>query len=353
MLAQAPEDTFAGGISVGFCQDIELHKPMCKGEDLHFTPRADGKGIDLKPGAKLRNPWTVLHGEVDEDVRLRPTREFVSATPDATLMALPKVGHGYSVAANWSPQFLAAFNAMREQHRAAALPPPPASLADLPLIEVPAQGPPGDVFRRHVVRRWRLGGHGQGNRRGTDRQGHSGRRLGLAALFLERRARPPDWPSIWIACCVTTPITGRRRTPSSSVTRRARTCSPSASTACQRARVRWWPQSVMIAPGLLATFEFHFGNWFGGSVGRHSDSTRGGETRPARTLCIHGLDETDSLCPQIDGKSAHSVSACPAPTISTATTSASPPKSSGSCATSMLQRKVLEGAGAARPRWPP
>jgi type IV secretory pathway VirJ component len=27
----------------------------------------------------------------------------------------------------------------------------------------------------------------------------------------------------------------------------------------------------------------------------------------AHTLCIHGLDETDSLCPQIDGKSALSI----------------------------------------------
>jgi type IV secretory pathway VirJ component len=102
MLAQAPEDTFAGGISVGFCPDVELHKPMCKGEDLHSTPRADGKGVDLQPGAKLHNPWTVLHGEVDKVCQIEATRTFVNATPDATLVALPKVGHGYSVAANCS-----------------------------------------------------------------------------------------------------------------------------------------------------------------------------------------------------------------------------------------------------------
>ena len=37
MLAQAPTNTFAGALSIGFCPDLLLHKPLCGGEGLEFT----------------------------------------------------------------------------------------------------------------------------------------------------------------------------------------------------------------------------------------------------------------------------------------------------------------------------
>jgi type IV secretory pathway VirJ component len=50
------------------------------------------------------------------------------------------------------------------------------------------------------------------------------------------------------------------------------------------------------------------GNWFGGSSGGIPTPPEGLKLDAARTLCIHGRDETDSLCTQLEGKSVHGVS---------------------------------------------
>src|SRR5204862_6635940 len=49
MLAQAPTNTFAGALSIGFCPDLLLHKPLCGGEGLEFTRRKNDGGIDVQP----------------------------------------------------------------------------------------------------------------------------------------------------------------------------------------------------------------------------------------------------------------------------------------------------------------
>jgi type IV secretory pathway VirJ component len=53
MLAQAPSGTFIGALSLGFCADLDLAKPLCRGEGVHFTRRKDGKGVDLLPSKAL------------------------------------------------------------------------------------------------------------------------------------------------------------------------------------------------------------------------------------------------------------------------------------------------------------
>src|SRR5258707_1085409 len=51
VLAQAPKDTFAGALSLGFCPHLGLDKPICKGSGLELTRSAGGRGrgIDLQP----------------------------------------------------------------------------------------------------------------------------------------------------------------------------------------------------------------------------------------------------------------------------------------------------------------
>src|SRR5439155_15355406 len=57
--------------------------------------------------------------------------------PRAQFVELPKVDHDYLQPKLWQPQFLGAYQ--RLTANALALPPPPASLADLPLVEVRAK----------------------------------------------------------------------------------------------------------------------------------------------------------------------------------------------------------------------
>jgi type IV secretory pathway VirJ component len=306
MLAQAPVDTFAGGLSVAFCQQIELHKPMCKGEDLAYTKSADGKGVDLKAGAKLRNPWTVLHGEADDECDLRTAREFVGASPGATLVTLPKVEHTYSVTPGWSSRFVGAFNAMRERNRAAAAPPPPSSLEGLPLVEVPAQGTAGDYFAVMLS--------GDGGWAGMDKE--------IAAELTAKGIPVAGWDSLRYFWNARTPAglavdldrvlryyADHWKKPRAIVigySQGADVLAFGVNRLPQNSRALL-AESVLIAPGLKATFEFHFGNWFGGSSGGFPIPPEAAKLDLAHTLCIHGLDETDSLCPQIDGKSARSI----------------------------------------------
>jgi type IV secretory pathway VirJ component len=48
-LVQAPSNTFLGGISMGFCPDLMIHKPMCQGSGLESTSGLKGKGYVFFP----------------------------------------------------------------------------------------------------------------------------------------------------------------------------------------------------------------------------------------------------------------------------------------------------------------
>jgi type IV secretory pathway VirJ component len=112
-LGEAPEGLFKGALSLGFCPDLDLKKPVCKGAGIAATPRIDAKGqltgVDFLPARVPPGKWVVLQGQTDQVCPAPPTQKFVATVPGAEIVLLPKVGHGYSVARNWVPQFEAAF----------------------------------------------------------------------------------------------------------------------------------------------------------------------------------------------------------------------------------------------------
>jgi len=144
-LAQAPPPTFRGAISLGFCPDLPLKKPFCRGEGLKSVPRADGKGFDFLPAPDLTAPWIAFQGEIDQVCDPAEVARFAGATGNARVVMLPHVGHGFSVQRNWLPQFRQAFATLVSEPAATPASSPVAGLADLPLVEVPAAHP-GDTF---------------------------------------------------------------------------------------------------------------------------------------------------------------------------------------------------------------
>jgi type IV secretory pathway VirJ component len=141
-LAESPDGLFKGALSLGFCPDLDLRKPVCKGSGIEATPRRDAKGIlvgvDFLATKKLPGRWISLQGESDQVCPAPATRDFISTVPGAEIVMLPKVGHGYGVEKNWMPQYEAAYariTAPGAQQKPVALPAP---VADLPLTEVPA-----------------------------------------------------------------------------------------------------------------------------------------------------------------------------------------------------------------------
>jgi type IV secretory pathway VirJ component len=110
ILAQARPGTFVGGISLGFCPDIELPKMLCQTNGLSEKADSSGKTYFLQPDAKLGNRWIVLQGQLDKVCNYTEVADFVNKTTDAELITLTKVGHGFSKWSDFMPQWKDAFN---------------------------------------------------------------------------------------------------------------------------------------------------------------------------------------------------------------------------------------------------
>ena len=120
-LVEAPVGTFKGALSIGFCPDLDLKKPLCKGSGLGAAPRRDAKGqlkgVNVLAAKKMSGPWISLQGELDQVCPAPATEKFIAAVSGADIVLLPKVGHGYSVEKNWVPQYEAAYERIIEPPR--------------------------------------------------------------------------------------------------------------------------------------------------------------------------------------------------------------------------------------------
>ena len=145
VIAQSPPNTFKGAISLGFCPDLPVHKPLCKGAGLECSPMPKKKGYNLLPSKQLETPWIAFQGTIDQVCNPGETENFVKAVKGAEIVILPKVGHGYSVPKNWLPQFKKAFVKLSDikpidEHVSAD------ELKDLPLVEVRGKSDNGPVL---------------------------------------------------------------------------------------------------------------------------------------------------------------------------------------------------------------
>lgn len=112
ILAQAHPGTFIGGISLGFCPDIELPEILCQVNGLETKEIVKGKSFMFMPDARLGNPWVVLQGKEDKICKFQTVYDFVLKTSGAQLVALPGVGHGFSKWSDFMPQWKTAYNGL-------------------------------------------------------------------------------------------------------------------------------------------------------------------------------------------------------------------------------------------------
>jgi type IV secretory pathway VirJ component len=109
ILSQAPANTFKGAIALGFSPDIEINKPLCKGKGLTLHVLKKGKSFFLEPTKNLSEPFIVLNGLKDKECNYNKTNLFLKGVKNSQLIALTKVGHGFSIADHWLPQFNIAY----------------------------------------------------------------------------------------------------------------------------------------------------------------------------------------------------------------------------------------------------
>ncbi|MEO8465021.1 MAG: AcvB/VirJ family lysyl-phosphatidylglycerol hydrolase [Gammaproteobacteria bacterium] len=296
VLAQAPINTFAGALSIGFCPDLLLHKPLCGGENLRFTRRKNDGGIDVQPSTTIGNPWIAVNGALDQVCDLAGTRDFVSRSHNASLVELPNVGHGYSVPKNWLPQFLAAFRKLAQDPHA-ELPPPPTALADLPVIAVPASGA-GDTFAVLLS--------GDGGWAGLDKDVAAALAaqgipvVGLDSLRYFWQARTPValaadldrvlryYSDHWHKAHAV--LVGYSQ---------GADVLPFAMNRLSAASRTLVERTVMMGLGENASFQFHFTNWLGGDSDGLPILPEVDRLDAGSTLCLYGTGESDSLCPKV------------------------------------------------------
>jgi type IV secretory pathway VirJ component len=293
MLAQAPQGTFAGGLSVGFCPELPLKKPLCEAERLHF---AAAKNV-LAPAKDLQTPWTALENGQVQSCPVEAARPFVTADSAAEMVVLPDAAPQAQPRA-WLPQWKTAFarlSAKRPTPTSAA----PGELQGLPVVEVGAQGD-GDTLALLVS--------GDGGWAGIDK--------GIAATLTKNGVPVVGLDSLryfWT-----------KRTPGTTAADIERILhyylaqwrkqhalligysqgadvlpfAVSRLPAQRRAQVRL---AVLLAPSLTAQFEFHLTNWIGRRAGGYPVPAEIAAISNVPLLCVYGADETDSPCPQLKG----------------------------------------------------
>ena len=133
MLAQAPAETFAGGISVDFCPQLQLRKPLCEANALHVV--AVGKDRSMLVPDKLAAPWVVLQTR-GAACRAPDAQRFVRGAAGSEIVMLTQDAKS---ATNWETALSAAVERLDPPTRTKLV--PPAELTGLPIIEVPAKRP--------------------------------------------------------------------------------------------------------------------------------------------------------------------------------------------------------------------
>ena len=296
MLAQAPADTFAGAISIGFCPTLSLQKRLCSGEGLKLLGDSPGAPVNLSPGSRASAPWRVLQGESDRTCSVAQVRAFMADDQHAKVVALPDVAHDYRRPERWISQLQSAFDelsALSPRPR-----PAPDELQDLPVVEVRARSA-GDAFAVLLS--------GDGGWAGIDKD--------LAAWLAARGVAVVGLDSLRYFWTARTPAQtahdveriiehyarqwGRRRVLLIGYSQGADVLPFVINRLGDATRERV-QLIALLSPGLAASFEFHLSSWTGGDEGDHPIRPEAQKLNATRTLCIYGEDdEKESLCPQL------------------------------------------------------
>src|SRR5437867_4733415 len=82
-LANTPAVTFAGGVSLGFCPDIEISREICSSDQ--WSPDYDEKKhVNILPPTRaLSKDWYILQGVQDRVCSLEIVRRFAAGMPRA------------------------------------------------------------------------------------------------------------------------------------------------------------------------------------------------------------------------------------------------------------------------------
>ncbi len=299
-LVQAPPNTFKGAMSLGFCPDLPLTKPFCRGEGLEWKAGPKGKGYSFLPAGHLEVPWIALQGIVDQVCSPDQTEKFVRQVKNGELIQLPKVGHGFSVQKNWMPQFKRAF--LRLASTKPVTPPEVSdpNLANLPISIFPASNQKRDWMAMFITGD---GGWGVTDKGITQALADSGISVvGLNSLKYFWKRRTPSETAQDLEKILTHYLALWKKEKvlligyslgADVLPFMVNGLSPEL-----RQKIGL---ITLLGPGHSVDFKFHLTNWLGGSQGKNALPVRPEveKLRGIRILCFYGENDKDALCPEL------------------------------------------------------
>jgi type IV secretory pathway VirJ component len=285
MLAQAPTDTFGGGISLGFCPRPVLTKPLC--------PAAD------KTAPQLRAPWTVLQGIHDRQCRTEAER-FLAGVKQAEVIAIPGDDYGQGDFHTWEPQFASAYQRLAARTR--GLPAVSAAeLKGLPVVEVHTASN-SDTLAVMIS--------GDGGWAGIDKELAAALSkqgmpvVGLDSLRYFWKKRTPESTAADIDRLVRYYLNAWKKksvlligySQGADVMPFVVNRLPTAT----RDRLR---MVAFLSLSQTAVFEFRLQNWLGAAKDTIPVTPELLRMKGVRGLCVYGANDTESMCPRPAAKS--------------------------------------------------
>ncbi|MES1992651.1 MAG: AcvB/VirJ family lysyl-phosphatidylglycerol hydrolase [Pseudomonadota bacterium] len=295
VLNQAPLDSFAGGLSVGFAPELPLPKPLCTGRALNIRFDAEQELGTLQATSGPMGPWAVTESEE----MTASTHDFLTQIP----AALP-VPVNLNLQSTGKAARAQALTLTYHQLIAHLPERPPVALAkpgDLPLVEVPAQGASDPPV-------WALFLSGDGGWAGLDiniSDALAARGVPVVGLDSLRYFWQPRTPEQMAADLQRIMSKYGPRWPQARVIligySQGADVLPFAFNRLPLAFQRRVEQIVLLGPGQRAAFTFHVSQWLGGE-GDHPILPEARLLPATRTVCIYGEDDAeDSLCPLLQG----------------------------------------------------
>jgi type IV secretory pathway VirJ component len=300
LLAQAPVNTFAGGISLDFNPVLDFRGLFCKGARLRSKREKNKKGFRFMPASHLGVPWIVLQSSNDNISNPASAKKFVKRVKDARFVILKGAEHGFSIPKNWTPQFI---NAYKEISARKPVGPKLGKwrLKGLPLTEVPSAGAQKNILCVLIT--------GDGGWMRIDKS--------LSNTFAENGIATVGLNSLkylW-----------KRKAPQQAAIDLQRIT--------QYYRLKWKKKrviyvgyslgadilpfmledmphplsykillAVFLSPSKTVDFKFHFSYWFGDGHGKNYlkvlPALQGLKHFPL--LCVYGKDEANSVCPRVN-----------------------------------------------------
>jgi type IV secretory pathway VirJ component len=303
-LVQAPPNTFAGAISLGFCPDLHIDKPLCRAEALTWQQPTKRGVYTLLPATDLQSQWIVIQGIDDKVCNDSATEAYAKQIPHGRVISLPRVGHGFHVTRRWLPEFQAAFSSL--------FPAPPqntanpsvvqvtADVKNLPLVELPVRNSSGDKLVLVIS--------GDGGWASIDRQianylvEHGIPVVGLNSLQYFWTRRTPDGAAKDLARVIRHYLLAWKKNEVILVGYSlGADVLPFMAARLPPDLLGKVQLIALLGPGDTADFEFHLADWFSRSShsGDRPTLPEVQKLKGNKILCFYGTKERVSLCKDV------------------------------------------------------